>query len=146
MRANQLAPLASALLAAVAAMLVLLVPALAQIEEPWNIVVVSEMLALARLTFSVALAHALVLGLPLFLLLRSKGHAGIFACSLGGFLVGAAPFGAFALIAMFGLKSASVDGVPTVVNGVPTFAGLIQYAQEVAFIGIFGVAGGLTFW
>jgi hypothetical protein len=35
---------------------------LVQIEEPWSIAVVSEALELARLTFLVALAHALVLG------------------------------------------------------------------------------------
>jgi hypothetical protein len=57
------------------ATLLLTIPTLAQIEEPWNIVVVSEALTFARLTFIVALAHALILSLPLFFLLRSI-HAG----------------------------------------------------------------------
>ena|SRR5580700_10874987 len=71
MRSQQIMPLlalalASALLAALVATLLLTIPTLAQIEEPWNIVVVSEALTFARLTFIVALAHALILGLPLF--------------------------------------------------------------------------------
>jgi hypothetical protein len=81
--------LASALLAALVATLLLTIPTLAQIEEPWNIVVVSEALTFARLTFIVALAHALILGLPLFFFLRSIHRLGIASCVLAGFLVGA---------------------------------------------------------
>ena len=89
--------LASALLAALVATLLLTIPTLAQIEEPWNIVVVSEALTFARLTFIVALAHALILGLPLFFFLRSIHRLGIASCVLAGFLVGAVPFGVLAV-------------------------------------------------
>jgi hypothetical protein len=47
---------------------------------------------------------------------------------------------------MFGLQSASTGGKVTVVNGVPTPAGWIEYARAVGFIGLFGLAGGLAFW
>jgi hypothetical protein len=43
--------LASALLAAVVATLLITIPFLVQIEEPWNIVVASHGLTLARTTF-----------------------------------------------------------------------------------------------
>lgn len=138
--------LASALLAAVVATLLFNIPTLAQIEEPWNIVVVSQALTLARTTFIVAVAHALVLGLPAFLLVRSTRRVRVGTCALGGFLIGAVPFGVLAMISMIGLQSASSGGKPTVINGVPTLAGWIEYAYAVGSTGLFGLAGGLTFW
>jgi hypothetical protein len=148
MRSQQIMPLlalalASALLAALVATLLLTIPTLAQIEEPWNIVVVSEALTFARLTFIVALAHALILGLPLFFFLRSIHRLGIASCVLAGFLVGAVPFGVLDLISMFGVQSASTGGTPTIINWVPTLAGWIEYAYAVSFR-IVLLAGGVT--
>jgi hypothetical protein len=93
-----------------------------------------------------ALADALILGIPLFLIFRSMRPAGAITCALGGFLVGAVPFGALALISMIGLQSASTGGKATVVNGVPTLAGWIEYAYSVGSIGLMGLVGGLIFW
>lgn len=138
--------LAAVLLSAVTAALLLTLATLVQIEETWNIVVVSEELTLARATFVVCLAHALVLGLPSVLLLRAIDRLGIVPCAVAGFFVGAVPFGLLALSSMFGVRSASTGGTPTVVNGVPTLAGWIEYVHSVGFIGLFGLAGGLTFW
>jgi hypothetical protein len=138
--------LASALLAALATTLLFITPTLRQIEEPWNIVVVSQTLALLRTTFIVTLAHAFILGIPLFLALRSITSTGAITCALGGLLLGAMPFGALALVSMIGLQSASTGGKATVVNGVPTLAGWIEYAYAVGSIGLLGLAGGLTFW
>jgi len=137
---------AAALLSAVAVTALVTVPALTRIEEAWNIVVVHEALALARLTFLVALAHAFVLGLPLFLLLRWMGRVGIVACALSGLVIGATPFGVLALTSMFGVQSASTGGTPTVIEGVPTLAGWIEYARTVGSMGLLGLAGGVTFW
>jgi hypothetical protein len=137
---------ASTVLAALAATLLFIIPNLGQIEEPWNIVVVSQTLELLRITFIAALAHALILGIPLFLVLRSRKQVGGITCALGGFLVGAVPFGALALMSMVGLQNASTGGKPTVVNGVPTLAGWIEYAHAFGSIGLIGLAGGLIFW
>lgn len=141
-----LLPLASVLLAAVVATLLFIIPSLVQIEERWNIVVVSQGLTLARTVFIVAAVHALVLGLPLFYLLRSMRRIGVASSALGGILIGAVPFGVLTMISMFGPYSASSGGRPTVINGVPTLAGWIDYAYAVGSIGMFGLAGGLTFW
>jgi hypothetical protein len=138
--------LASALLAAVVATALLTIPTLAQIEEPWNIVVLSQGLTIARITFIAALAHALILGLPLYLLLRSLHRLGIVSCALAGFVIGAAPFGILDLISMVGVQNASTAAKPTVVNGVPTLAGWVEYAYAVGFMGLLGLAGGVTFW
>jgi hypothetical protein len=142
--------LASTVLAAVTVTLLLTIPLLAEIEEPWNIVVASEILELTRLTFVVALARALVLGFPLFLVLRSiRGQVGAALCLLGGFLVGAVPTGLFVLssvIEMSSHQSESIGGKATVIDGVTTLAGWIGHAESVGFWGLLGIAGGLSFW
>jgi hypothetical protein len=136
------------LLAAAVAALLFLGLAAKEIEEPLNIVVVSELFGLLRLTFLVALVHAVVLGLPLFLLLRSKSCVGFVACALGGFVVGAVGPAVLGLLGLFGGGSYNAwsGGRATVVNGVPTLLGWAEYAQSVGFIGLIGLAGGLTFW
>lgn len=137
--------LAAAFLGAIAAVVPAIVLTLNRIEEPWNIVVVSEGLVLAELTYVVALAHALVLGLPGFFLLRSKGRVGIVSCGCAGFLIGAGPFGALGFLSMLGMQNASSGGKQTVVNHVPTLAGWIEYASAVGFAGLLGLVGGVTF-
>lgn len=139
-------PLACALLAAVAATLASTVPLLAPIEEPWNIVVASQVLGVAKWTFVAALAHALVFGLPLYFLLRLSRSIGIAACAIGGFLLGAVPLSALTLMISSGRYDASTGDTPTVVNGVRTAAGWIEFAQDAGILGLYGLAGGLTFW
>jgi len=136
------------LLAAVVVALLFTGLAAKEIEESWNIAVVSQLFQSLRLTFLVALAHAIVFGLPLFLFLRSKSCVGIIACALGGFIVGAAGPAALGLLSMFGNSSYNAwsGGSATIVSGVPTLAGWLQYAQTVGFMGLIGLCGGLTFW
>jgi hypothetical protein len=136
------------LLAAVVVALLVTALTAKEIEEPWNIVVVSQLLWLLRLTFIVALAHAVVLGLPLFLFLRSKSRIGIIACALGGFAVGALGPSVLELLGMLGGGSynAWIGGRATVVNGVPTLAGWAEFALNVGITGLIGLAGGLAFW
>ena len=137
---------ASALLSAVGVTLLLAIQTSVQIEEPWNIVVVSETLSSVRMTFLIVLAHVVLLGLPVYLYFRSKMHEGVIAFGVGGFFVGALPFGLLALFSMALLNSASSGGEATVINGVPTLAGWIEYAQGIGWIGLLGLAGGLIFW
>lgn len=148
MRPQQLMlPLAAAVFASFAATVAFVIPLLAKIEEPINIVVVTDVVNLTMTTFAVAVAHALLLGLPLFLLVRRmRSRVGIVACVLGGFVVAAIPFGILALISMFGVQTASSGGQPTVVNGVPTLAGWVQYVRIVGLAGLLGLVGGLAFW
>src|SRR5258707_11679786 len=42
--------------------------------------------------------------------------------------------------------SASVDGVPAIINGVITAAGWVSYVQPLIYFGSFGALGGFTFW
>jgi len=41
--------------------------------------------------------------------------------------------------------STSIDGVRTIVNGVPTLAGWMQYLESVSFFGACGAAAAATF-
>ena len=43
-------------------------------------------------------------------------------------------------------SSASVNGVDTMIDGVPTTAGWLQYLYGVAFFGIFGILAAAAFW
>lgn len=139
--------LGAALFAAFGATLAFVIPFCVQIEEPINILVVTQILNLTMTTFMVAIAHAVLLGLPLFLLVRRmRSHVGIAACSLGGFVVAALPFGVLALVSMLSVQNASTDGKSTIVNGVPTLFFWIEYIRIIGLTGLLGLVGGLTFW
>jgi hypothetical protein len=99
-------------------------------------------------TFVIALGHAVLLGLPLFLVFRSKGWINVMTCVVLGFAVGAVPDGVLTWPmhhAEFHM-SASVDGVPTIVNGLITAAGWVSYVKPVVYCGLFGALGGFAFW
>ena len=99
-------------------------------------------------TFAIALSHAVLLGLPLFLVFRSKGWINVMTCVVLGFAVGAVP----AAILSWPMQhpelhtSVSVDGVPAIINGVITAAGWVSYVQPLIYFGSFGALGGFAFW
>ena len=95
----------------------------------------------------VTLAHAVLFGLPLFLLLRAKGWINLLTCIGGGFLIGAIPLGVvgWPLSPSTG-SNIWVAGVPTVVDGIPTAAGWMRYGIYLMLLGVDGALGGLVFW
>ena len=99
-------------------------------------------------TFTIALAHAVLFGLPIFLALRSKGWINIMTCVVSGFAVGAVPDGALTWPMQHAVlyASRSVDGVPTIIDGVITGAGWVSYVEPVIYCGLFGALGGFAFW
>jgi hypothetical protein len=101
----------------------------------------------ASLAFFISLAHALILGLPLFLLFQTHRWITIFSCVIGGFIVGIFPIGFFTWPFWPGSgSSSSFNGVPLIVNGTPTFAGWISYAETLLILGSFGALAGFVFW
>jgi hypothetical protein len=98
-------------------------------------------------TFAVALVHAVVLGLPLFLVFRSKGWINVMTCVVFGFAVGAVPDAVLTwpMHHAESYVSASVDGVPTIINGVVAAAGWVGYVKPVIYCGMLGALGGLAF-
>ena len=99
-------------------------------------------------TFAFALAHAVLFGLPIFLAFRSKGWINIMTCVVFGFAVGAAPAGVLTwpMHHPEPHTSASVDGVPTIINEVITAAGWVSYVKPLIYFGSLGALGGFAFW
>jgi hypothetical protein len=95
-------------------------------------------------TFGIALAHAVLFGLPLFLVFRSKAWINILTCVVFGFAVGAVPDGVLSWPMQHAVlyASRSVDGVPTIIDGVVTAAGSVSYVKPVIYFGVFGALQG----
>jgi hypothetical protein len=98
-------------------------------------------------TFAIALYHAVFLGLPLFLVFRLKGWINVMSCVVSGFAVGAVPAGLLTWPMQHPElhMSASVDGVPTIINGVITASGWVNYVKPIFYFGSFGALGGFAF-
>jgi hypothetical protein len=110
-------------------------------------VVVDRAVPLALLALFISVGHAVVLGLPLFLIFRSMGWISAISCIAGGAIVGVLPVGLLAWPFRPGNGTySSFNGVVTVVNGIPTVAGWLSYLQFLAFLGAFGALAGLVFW
>lgn len=101
--------------------------------------------SLAGMVFVVALAHALLLGAPLYLLARRVGWATPINALWVGALIGAVPVTVL-LLAGGTPDFSSSGGVATVVGGVRTMAGWFELLAAAAFFGFWGAAGGLVFW
>jgi hypothetical protein len=96
----------------------------------------------------VTLTFAVLLGLPVALLYRVQRWTRLSSALAGGFLVGAVPF-SFAdwPVHRSPGEMASIGGVTTSINGIPTLAGWLQYlAFDVAAAGGLGALGAFAFW
>lgn len=96
---------------------------------------------------ALTLGHAVILGLPLALLYRRlQWRSPAFALA-GGFLIGALPIGVYLwpLDASVG-SNAWTDATQTLIDGVPTRAGWIEYLQMLGGFGCLGAIGALAFW
>jgi hypothetical protein len=100
------------------------------------------------ITFAIALAHAVLLGLPLFLILRSRGWVNVMSCVAFGFVIGAAPAGVLTwpMHCPELHTSRPVDGVPTILNRAVTAAGGASYVKPLIYFGSLGALGGFAFW
>jgi len=98
------------------------------------------------LTFSTT--FVVVLGLPAFLLLRWKRLVHWWSAIGGGFLLAALPMALSAWPMRYShtKSSAVINGVQTMIDGVPTAAGWLQYGAGVVMFGGLGAVGGLCFW
>jgi hypothetical protein len=97
--------------------------------------------------FGLTLGHAIVLGLPVFLFFRAKRWVNPFSSTGVGFVVGAVPGGVLTWPLRPGIRgSASIDGVLTQIDGIPTVAGWLKYGEFLILLGAFGALAGLVFW
>lgn len=99
-------------------------------------------------TFATAFCHAVLLGLPLFLIFRPLRSINIVACIVFGFVIGAAPIRAMIWsVQYFELYAhAAIGGMPKVRSGMVIPAGWITYVRALAYCGCLGAIGGFAFW
>jgi len=103
-------------------------------------------LRLIPFVFAIALGHAVILGLPAFLLGRSLERINLISSAVVGFVIGAGPITLLTLLSLGSNTSASIDGVPTIVNGIPTLVGWLYQLLSLTSFGGFGVLGGIAFF
>ena len=95
--------------------------------------------------FVIALGHVL-LALPFFAALDRKGAVNAVTSIAAGLAIGVAPGALMLLLPLNATLNASTNGVPTIVNGVRTVAGWIDYFQMLALLGGCGALAGAVFW
>lgn len=99
------------------------------------------------MAFGIALGHAIILGVPVALFYRAKQWKRLSATVLGAAIIGAIPVGILAWPLHPGSKSsASAGGVATIINGIPTMAGWLDYLKLLGMFGGFGALSGLVCW
>ncbi len=100
------------------------------------------------LTAAISSSFVLILGLPAYLLLRYFRKVSWWSTLLSGFCLSAIPAGIFTWPLRYaGAGSySSVNGVETMVDGVPTIAGWLQFIEGVLFFGGLGFVAALAFW
>jgi hypothetical protein len=95
------------------------------------------------LTFGMAFAHAILLGLPLFLIFRSKDWVDVATCAIAGFAIGAGP----AAVLSWPTQHPQAHAVgPTMSDTAVLIARWGDYLTPPAHFGMFGALGGVVFW
>jgi hypothetical protein len=106
-----------------------------------------QSLAVAAVVLGIALGHAVVIGLPLFLILRRRGRVNVLTSIAAGFIAGTIPMGIFTWPFRPGSRSSSsFNNVPLIVDGMPTLAGWIAYIEGWIIPGSLGAIAGLACW
>lgn len=100
------------------------------------------------IAFAVTLAHAVILGVPAFVLLKRLHTTKWYIAIIGGFIIGFIPTAIFSwpLGKLSPGFSAGDSWGQSVINGVPTNLGWIEYVIGSCVAGLFGAAGAGSFW
>jgi len=95
----------------------------------------------------VAAAHAVIIGLPISIIIKSYMTFTYKVAALCGFLVGFIPIAIFTWPLRYedSNSSATYNGVQTLVNGVTTMAGWLSYLQGAVMFGFLGLVSALVY-
>ncbi|MBB5208002.1 hypothetical protein [Chiayiivirga flava] len=96
---------------------------------------------------AISAAHVVVLGIPAYFLMRWRGLLRWWSALLAGFVLGALPAAVITWPLRYASPGsyASSNGVETMVNGVPTVAGWLQYMGGAASFGVCGLVAAAAF-
>ncbi len=114
-------------------------------------VTIKDIFAMAFYVIVVAFAFVVVLGVPLFLVLRYFNRANWLHLCVSGFLAGAIPLAVYSWPSSSRFNGYSSGGnwhgryVELFVNGAPTTYGWLSYAESVTKFGVHGVVAALIF-
>jgi hypothetical protein len=97
--------------------------------------------------FAITLGHALILGVPMALFYRRRQWRSPAYALAGGFLIGSLPAGLYfwPLDPRPG-TDVWTGATQTLADGVPTWAGWVEYLQMLSGFGCLGALGALAFW
>lgn len=100
------------------------------------------------LCLAISALHVLLLGGPLYALLQWRKLVRWWSSVVTGFVLATVPIALFTWPLRFPelRGTTSINGVQTMVDGKPTVAGWLQYAEGVLFFGACGALSGLVFW
>jgi hypothetical protein len=95
------------------------------------------------ITFGMASGHAVLLGLPLFLIFRSTDRVNATTCVVVGFAIGSAPV---AVLSWPTQHRQSTAALSTMTDAAVLIAGWVNYLTPPMHFGVFGALGGAVFW
>lgn len=98
------------------------------------------------IVLAVSACFVIVLGLPAYFLLKHIKRVTWWTTVVSGFFIAATPVAIFLWPYGSPGSSASSNGVDTMINGVPTLAGWLDYIKVVLFFGVIGWASAFVFW
>jgi hypothetical protein len=106
-----------------------------------------QLLSISMFITFVAAAHAVIIGLPIYILIKNYMAFTYKVAALSGFFVGFIPIAIFTWPLKYAgsNSSASHNGVQTLVNGVPTMAGWLSYLQGAVIFGLLGLVSALVY-
>ena len=106
----------------------------------------------AIIVLVIVAAHVIVLGMPAFLILFKAKLVRWWSAITAGFVLAAVPFGfwlwpgKYASTGSSSSQSPGGDTIHTMIDGVPTKDGWIEFVEVCIYFGAFGALGGLAFW
>ena len=104
----------------------------------------------AIFAFVIALAYAIILGLPAYFLAKRFHLTDWWMSVICGFMIGAVPSAIYSwpLSHVNGVSSAwnGKEMVDYIINGTPTMAGWLRYIYSFCGMGLLGMLSGFTAW
>ena len=109
--------------------------------------ILKQLPSMFLIVFFVALAHAVLLGFPIYLIVNKYFRFTYLRAVACGFFVGALPLAVYTWPIEYNHMSSSstINGVQTLINGVPTLSGWLLYLRGILLFSAFGIVGAASF-